>query len=190
MALHLPHLHLQNHRHDCVTALPFPMENGAWLHLQNLKLALGRHLPNLRLPMESEGGQRRPMDARISFTSSFWPHMMKGLPSRILPAREPQKAPPHWLQASSSGAWPWRSASVSSRFRVLVFMRAIVSCWAFTFQNKWLHLCDTFRTFTFPWKTWVVMGGAFSTFFKSEWLSVGETFHAFTFSFQNLTNGS
>ena len=149
--------------------------NALGLPLPNLKLALGRYLPNLRLHMESEGGQRRPMDARISFTSSFWPHMMRGLPSRMRPAREPQKAPPHWLQARSSGAWPRRSASVSSRFRVLVSMRAIVSRRAFAFRSKWLRLGDTFRNVTFPWNTWPVMRGIFATF---------------TFTFQNLTNGS
>jgi len=78
--------------------------------------------------------------------------------------------------------------------------------WVFTFQNQWLRCGDIFRTFTFPWKTGLVMGGAFSAFSKSEWLRVGETFHAFTFpwktglvmdglfftftfTFQNLTNG-
>ena len=81
-----------------------------------------RHFQHLRLRSEGEGPQRRLMDARISFTSSLRPHMMRGLPSKTLPARRPQKAPPHWLQASSSGAWPLRSDSVSSSFRASVPM--------------------------------------------------------------------
>ena len=89
-------LHLQNHCLDCGTARPFPMESG--------------------------GAQRRLREARISFTSSFWPHMMKGLPSNMRPALEPQNAPPHWLQRSVSGSWPRRSDSSSSSFLGLAFM--------------------------------------------------------------------
>ena len=115
MVLHLPHFPLPNQKVALGRGVRI-------LHLQNYCLDCGTARP---FPMENAGAQRRLRDARISFTSSFWPHMMKGLPSNMRPALEPQKAPPHWLQRRVSGSWPRRSDSSSSSFRGLAFMERL-----------------------------------------------------------------